>query len=250
MDKNGRDRRRLHRRELLAGAAYLMLGLSKAHATTIVDHLPWTPNAGDSPMAAVPGPWMFFTGDEGRAIEALADCIIPPDPQTPGGRESGSAVFIDRQLAGPYGRQEGLYVRPPFMQGTKSQGHQSEKGPAQEYREGLAALDRACKTTFGKAFADLSDQDKDAVLKGLESGKFTLDGVDGRAFFDLAIKDIQMGFFADPIYGGNRDMVAWKMIGYPGSRYNYLDWVSRHNERFPLPPVSMTGRAEWTPRTR
>ena len=56
-----------------------------------------------------------------------------------------------------------------------------------------------------------------------------------------------MGFFADPIYGGNRDMVAWKMIGYPGARYNYLDWVSRHNERFPLPPVSMTGRAEWTP---
>ena len=41
------------------------------------------------------------------------------------------------------------------------------------------------------------------------------------------------------------DMVAWKMIGYPGARYNYLDWVNRHNERFPLPPVSMTGRAEW-----
>ena len=219
MDKNGRDRPRFHRRELLAGAAYLILGLSKAHATAIVDHLPWTPNAGNPPTAAVPGPWMFFTGDEGRAIEALADCIIPPDPQTPGGRDSGSAVFIDRQLAGPYGRQEGLYVRPPFVKGAKSQGQQSEKGPAQEYREGLAALDRACKTAFGKAFADLSDHDKDAVLKGLESGKFALDGVDGKAFFDLAIKDIQMGFFADPIYGGNRDMVAWKMIGYPGSRY-------------------------------
>ena len=48
-----------------------------------------------------------------------------------------------------------------------------------------------------------------------------------------------MGFFADPIYGGNRDMVAWKMIGYPGARYNYLDWIDRHNERFPLPPVSL-----------
>ena len=184
-------------------------------------------------------------------MEAIADCIIPPDPQTPGGKDSGSAVFIDRQLAGPYGRQDGLYVRPPFMKGTKSQGHQSEKGPAQEYREGLAALDRACKAKFdGKAFADLSAQDKDAVLKGLESAEFKLDGADGKAFFDMAVKDVQMGFFADPIYGGNRDMVAWKMIGYPGSRYNYLDWVNRHNERFPLPPVSMTGRAEWTPQTR
>jgi gluconate 2-dehydrogenase gamma chain len=249
MDKKDSGRLYFHRRELLIGAAYLMLGLSKAHATIIVDHLPWTPNAGNPPTAALPGSWVFFTRDEGRAMEAIADRIIPPDPQTPGGKES--AIFIDRQLAGPYGRQDGLYVRPPFMKGTKSQGRQSEKGPAQEYREGLAALDRACKAKFdGKAFADLSDQDKDAVLNGLESAEFKLDGADGKAFFDMAIKDVQMGFFADPIYGGNRDMVAWKMIGYPGSRYNYLDWVNRHNERFPLPPVSMTGRAEWTPQTR
>ena len=84
----------------------------------------------------------------------------------------------------------------------------------------------------------------------LESGELKLDGVDGQAFFAQIINDVQTGFFADPIYGGNRDMVGWKMIGYPGARYNYLDWVSRHNEPFPLPPVSMTGRAEWTPKTR
>ena len=77
-----------------------------------------------------------------------------------------------------------------------------------------------------------------------------LEGVDGKAFFEQTIKDMQQGFFADPIYGGNRDMAGWRMIGYPGSRYNYLDWVHRHNERFPLPPVSMTGRADWTPKTR
>ena len=135
----------MHRRELLIGAAYLTLGLSEAHATIIVDHLPWTPNAGSPPSVALPGPWMFFTGDEGRAMEALADRIIPPDQQTPGGKDSGSAIFIDRQLAGPYGRQDGFYIRPPFMKGTKSQGHQSERGPAREYREGLAALDRACE---------------------------------------------------------------------------------------------------------
>ena len=75
-----------------------------------------------------------------------------------------------------------------------------------------------------------------------------LDGADGKAFFELLLKDVQQGFFADPIYGGNRDMVAWRMIGYPGARYDYRDWVGRHNERFPLPPVSITGRADWTPR--
>jgi len=89
---------------------------------------PGRQNAGNPPTARLcRAPGCSFTGAEGRAIEALADCIIPPDPQTPGGKDSGSAIFIDRQLAGPYGRQDGLYVRPPFMKGTKSQGYQSEK---------------------------------------------------------------------------------------------------------------------------
>jgi gluconate 2-dehydrogenase gamma chain len=191
---------------------------------------------------------LFVSATEARTVEAIADRVIPPDPQTPGGKDSGCAVFLDRQLAGPYGRQEGLYVRPPFKNGMANQGSQSAAGPAQHYRDGLAALDRACSSKHGKAFAELTVNDQDAVLHDLESGALKLDAVDGKAFFEQAIKDIQMGFFADPVYGGNRDMVAWKMIGFPGARYNYLDWVNRHNERFPLPPVSITGRAEWTPK--
>ena len=239
----------LGRRELLSGTATLLLAAPATRAGTIFGELPWWPNAGNPPAAAEPGPWLFFNSAEGAAIEALADRIIPPDSQTPGGKDAGCAVFLDRQLAGPYGRQEGLYVRGPFQAGEKSQGPQSEAGPAQKYREALAALDRSCRQGHdGKSFAELPSADQDAVLTGLESGALKLDDVDGQAFFEQAIKDIQMGFFADPIYGGNREMVAWKMIGYPGARYNYLDWVSRHNERFPLPPVGITGRAEWTPK--
>jgi gluconate 2-dehydrogenase gamma chain len=239
------------RREFLAGTAlFLLTGLS-SRAAVIKDQLPWAPNAGNPPVPASPGPWAFFTGAEGRAVEAIADRIIPPDPQTPGGKDAGCAVFVDRQLAGPYGRQDGLYTRPPFQNGIKQQGPQSEAGPAQTYRQALAALDNYCRSKHaGKVFADLPDDDKDAILRGLEGGAVKLEGVDGQAFYEQAVKDVQMGFFADPIYGGNRDMVAWKMIGYPGARYNYLDWVDRHNERFPLPPVSITGRAERTPKTR
>jgi gluconate 2-dehydrogenase gamma chain len=113
----------------------------------------------------------------------------------------------------------------------------------------LGALDRYCQEQFsGKAFHQLGDGDKDAVLRGLEKDEIKLSGVDGKTFFELILKDVQQGFFADPIYGGNRDMVAWRMIGYPGARYNYLDWVGRHNERFPLPPVSIAGRPDWTPK--
>ena len=242
---------RVRRRELLAGTAAFFLSVGQSRASLISGALPWTPNAGNPPTRVKPGPWLFFTGAEGRAMEAIADRIIPPDSETPGGRDAGCAVFIDRQLAGPYGQQDGLYLRPPFQVGMKNQGHQSEAGPTQRYRAGLAALEKACKAKYAdKEFAELSDSDKDKVLSELESGELKLDDSDGQAFVEEIVKDVQMGFFADPIYGGNRDMVAWKMIGYPGARYNYLDWVNRHNERFPLPPVSMTGRAEWTPKTR
>ena len=231
----------------MSTAALLIATGSRSSARTISGALPWEPNGGNPPVAAKIGPWEFFTSEEGRAMEALADRIIPPDSQTPGGKDCGCAIFVDRQLAGGYGAQEGLYVRPPFIVGTKSQGSQSEGGPRKEYRDGLGALDRACQVREGgKRFADLADDRKDAILKDLEEGKFALEGADGKSFFALAIKDVQTGFLADPIYGGNRDMVAWKMIGYPGARYNYLDWVGRHNEPYPLPPVSMIGRAEWT----
>ncbi len=83
------------------------------------------------PTAAEPGPWQFFTPEELPTIEALADRIIPPDPETPGGKDAGCVVFLDRQLAGPYGSAEGLYDRGPFMKGAEQQGPQSAKTPAQ-----------------------------------------------------------------------------------------------------------------------
>ena len=179
-------RRRITRRlMLLSTATFLLVGSSKAHARIIKGELPWEPTGGNPPAAAKLGLWKFFSGEEDRAMEALADRLIPPDSETPGGKDSGSAVFVDRQLAGAYGEQDGLYVRPPFQAGAKNQGHQSEAGPRELYRKGLAALDRASRARHsGKSFADLSDAEKDALLQSLESGDLKLDGADGKAFFD------------------------------------------------------------------
>ena len=102
------------------------------------------------------------------------------------------------------------------------------------------------KNSFnGKSFSQLSPQDQNEILAGLESGAIGLKGVDGAQFFTLLLANTMEGFFADPIYGGNRDMAGWKLIGFPGARYDYRDWVERHNEPYPLPPVSITGRSEW-----
>jgi gluconate 2-dehydrogenase gamma chain len=224
---NGRDppASGLTRRELLASTAVvLLLAPTAAHAAIISGRLPWTPGKSDPPQPVEPGPWRYFTAQEGATVEALVDHLIPADSATPGGKDAGCAVFIDRQLAGPYGSFEGLYMSGPFEHGTKQQGPQSSITPAQHYRQALAALDHHCQAAFkGAAFVALSDAQKDEVISGLETGSIQLEGTSGQTFFELPLKDTQQGFFADPIYGGNRDLVAWKMIGFPGARYDYGD---------------------------
>ena len=216
-----------------------------AKAAILQGQLPWMPDKLSPPKAAQLGGWQYFTGDEARAVEALVDRLIPPDPETPGGTDAGCAVFIDRQLAGPYGRADGLYISGPFHQDNKEQGQQSPLTPAEHYRKALAALDAHCRKTYGgNSFADLSANQQDEVIANLEDGKVDL-GDDPGAFFKQLLKDTQQGFFADPVYGGNKDMVAWKMIGFPGARYDYRDWVDRHNERFPLPPIGIRDHPDW-----
>jgi gluconate 2-dehydrogenase gamma chain len=232
------------RRALLASTA-LLLVTRAAGARTLSggSGMPWRPFAGDPPQAVKPGPWVFFTPEEGAAVEALVDRLIPPDPETPGGKDCGCAVFIDRQLAGAYGRAQGLYMSPPFLQATPEQGLQAPSTPAQLYRRMLAALDAYCHTTYaGKTFAQLQDTEKDRIITGMENGSLRLQGTSAPPFFAILLQDTRYGFFADPVYGGNRDMAAWKMIGFPGARYDYRDWVERHNERYPHLPISIAGR--------
>ncbi|MBV8097332.1 MAG: gluconate 2-dehydrogenase subunit 3 family protein [Acetobacteraceae bacterium] len=204
--------------------------------------MPWRPFAGHPPEVVKPGPWVFFTPEEGAAVEALVDRLIPPDPETPGGKDCGCAVFIDRELAGGYGTASGIYMSPPFLPATPEQGLQAPLAPAQFYRSMLAALDQFCRAAYaGKTFAQLPDGEKDQIITRMEDGSLQLQGTVAKPFFEILLRDTRQGFFADPVYGGNRDMAAWKMIGFPGARYDYRDWVERHNERYPHPPISIAG---------
>src|SRR5579864_2515510 len=136
---------RIRRRDLLTGSAAFLVGGRMARGEVISGKLPWQPDAGSPPHTIQPGGWKYFTRAEAATVEALVDRIIPPDPQTPGGKDAGCAVFVDRQLAGAYGRREGLYVAGPFEHGTKEQGPQSPQTPRELYRAGLAALDEYCR---------------------------------------------------------------------------------------------------------
>jgi gluconate 2-dehydrogenase gamma chain len=237
----------LRRRDLLATAA-ILLGAGSADARNLGGVKPWTAGAASPPEVVRPGPWRYFTPEEAAAVEAIADRLIPADDLSIGGREAGCGVFIDAQLAGDYGRATRLYMRPPFAIGTPMQGFQGPLTPAAQYRVALAALDAFCRAGFaGKNFAALAPEQQDKLLTGLETGQTKLDGADGRAFFELILQNTMEGFLADPIYGGNKGMAGWKMIGFPGARYDYREYIAKHNEPFPLPPVGIAGRPAWNP---
>ena len=99
----------------------------------------------------------------------------------------------------------------------------------------------------GKKFSQLGADQQDQVLKGLESGDIKLDGADAKTFFTLFLQNTIEGFFSDPIYGGNRDMAGWKLIGFPGARYDYRPYVKQHGKKLDLTPVGIEGRPGWTP---
>jgi gluconate 2-dehydrogenase gamma chain len=222
----------------------------RAFSETFRNRLPWAAGAADRPERIDDRPgYLFFTSAEAAFIEAAVARLIPSDAATgPGAIEAGVPRFIDRQLAGPYGTGDHFYLHAPFFRGLPTQGWQMQ-APAEVYRAAIPAIDRWSVVMFGGSFAALGQAVQEKALGQLEDGTANLgDASDAKAFFALLLQNTIEGYFADPIYGGNRDMAAWRTIGFPGARYNLRPFVLRHGEAYPLPPVSLNGRPDWRPR--
>ena len=95
-----------------------------------------------------------------------------------------------------------------------------------------------------RGFADLVPEAQDALLHELQDGKLDSDDFPGAAFFEMLHQNTIEGFFADPIYGGNRGFAGWNLIGYPGTRYDWRPWVHDYNRRLGLPTTGILGPAE------
>lgn len=250
----------LGRRRFLIGGAAAAAGIGSATAVGLHDGelgappqtfrgaVPWTEGTADVPPDATGTGYVFFTAPEAAFIAAVVGRLIPNDPVGPGAVEAGVPFFLDRQLAGRFGRGDHYFLGGPWPKGTPEQGYQSRFSPAQLYRAAISAVDEYVGANFhGDTFSKLAADDADKVLHGLESGAIALTGgVDSKTFFAMLLQNTKEGYFSDPIYGGNRGMGAWKMIGFPGAHYDYKEWVSRHGERVPFEPVGFKGRPGWT----
>jgi gluconate 2-dehydrogenase gamma chain len=246
------DEQRLSRRRLLtAGAVITAVPVVTAAAATLGGaDVPFKEGQANAPLAVDSGSsWTWFTEAEAAFVGAAVGRLIPADDLGPGAVEAGVPTFIDRQLAGAYGRGERWYMQGPWSPGLPTQGYQTRLTPAGLYRAAIKAIDAAVvRESRGGSFARLAAADQDAFLQRLEKGDVALDGIDAKAFFAQLLQNTMEGFWSDPIYGGNRDMAGWKLIGFPGARYDYRDYVGKHGEPYPLPPVGLTGRPDWTRR--
>lgn len=193
--------------------------------------------------ARQPDALVYLSHDEAAFVDAATARLIPADALGPGANEAGVTHFIDLQLAGPFGRADRWYMQGPWPTGVPEQGFQSKLTPAQIYRQAIADTDAHCRQQYGQPFARLKPEQQDDVLHALEDGKLELAGTSAKTFFKLLWQNTQEGFLADPAYGGNQDFAGWKLIGFPGPRYNYVDEIEKFGERYPHPFVSLIGRA-------
>ncbi|CAM2139037.1 gluconate 2-dehydrogenase subunit 3 family protein [Paraburkholderia tropica] len=187
----------------------------------------------------------FFSAEEWAFMLAACDRLIPADGRGPGALETNVPVFIDQQMHGDFGRE--IYLQGPFnTQAPKELGYQLPYTPQQIYQRGIKLTDAYCRQKYHKRFSELDAATQDVVLKALQDNDIHFaDGgesaLKASQFFGEMISDAKNGYLSDPMYGGNKGMKAWIAIGFPGARASFLEWVSQHNVKYPLGPVSLNG---------
>ena len=214
---------------------------SVASATALLAATP-AATGGAPPSAKAPGDgppvYLFFNADEARFIEAACERLIPADELGAGALLAAVPNYLDKQLGGAWGAGERLYRSGPWASGTATQGYQLPFTPAELFHTSLRAIIRDL-AEHRTPFHDMPADHQDAYLKSLEAGTQDLDGVPSSVFFDALLQMTVEGFFSDPVYGGNRDMVAWRMIGFPGAYADYFEAVDRHGVKFEREPMSL-----------
>jgi gluconate 2-dehydrogenase gamma chain len=206
--------------------------------------LPACSNKGQPSTSASYAP-TYFSAAEWAFINAAVARLIPAEGTGPGGVDAGVPEFIDRQMELPYGHGAYFYLKGPFLDNSPATlGYQLRYKPREIYRLGIAAADAATQKSQGQDFAQLSAADQDRFLAAIEKGEVTFATVPAPAFFSQLLSNTKEGYFADPLYGGNRGMVAWKWIGFPGARADFTDWIDQAGRQYPYGAVSISGATD------
>ena len=248
------------RRFLVAGAASsasvgLVLG-----STALAQTPATTPPPSSPPALAQNNPgFEFFTPFQAEIVASAAARLIPTDANGPGATEAGVVYFIDRQLSADYGLSGHRYAQGPWATGTPTQGDQSGLLMRDRYRLGVLGIEEYAQQLYQLGFSQLTGAQQDRILTDMQQGLPTTfggtsiqaattgpapsgtesgfgemapgsPGVGATAFFNLLLSHTIAGFFADPVHGGNRAMVGWQLIGFPGAQMSYAGTISQYGQ--------------------
>ena len=208
--------RRMTRRTLLKAGAVGVAGAAVGEALLSGEA------EAQQTAAAAPAALRFFTQWEFDYVTEMAETIWPTDDLGPGARVGGVGNYIDGQLAGSWGQGHRFYLNGPFFQPADSgHGWQIPMTPAEVYRAFLPGFDVYCKTTYGNPYTVLPADQQTKALTDLQTGKAPIQIGGSTAFtsadfFSMFRQNVLEGMLADPSYGGNRNMVGWKWVGFPG----------------------------------
>src|SRR5699024_7241859 len=250
-DKDGVSRRRFIKNTgLVAGGVVggsLLGGVVTNQWNTTPDKD--TQTKGNKTTAELQDARMFFSRKEDfEVLKAATERIFPEDDNGPGAVELGAPYFIDKQLAGQWGSNAKAYMRDPFKQGKQVQDYehqdrdQDKQGPHSDtqnptptpryqtrlnrgemFIQGLRKLDKERQDRFKKKFIDAEGDQQDEILEAFEKGEVQMKGVEATTFFNLLLQTTLEGVYADPVYGGNKNMQGWVMKEYPGPRAAYIN---------------------------
>ena len=212
-----------------------------AVAAVAADAATADPSPSTSPNADPVVGFLCFSQDEAAFVEVMVNIMCPADDLTPNGVDCGLPIYIDRQLAGDFGRGAKRYSRGPWIQGKPQHGYQLPMTPEQHFKAGVLAANEACVARLGKPFDQIAATDASAFLGDLSAGKVVDERLPLAAWFnELVYPLFTQACFADPIYGGNYNKIFWKLIGYPGPLMNYRDEIDKsHGVPWRRKPVSL-----------
>lgn len=183
---------------------------------------------------------VFFNRREDFNVLSWAtERILPEDDNGPGAILLGVPYFIDKQLAGSWGKNADEYMMGPFKEGEVTQGLQSPLNRGEIFIQGLREINKVSKKEFDKPFGDLEEEQQIDVLTMFDNGEVNMKDVSSTTFFNLVKQGTLEGAYSDPLYGGNRNMDGWRMKEYPGPQSSYINQIEE--EDFVLmDPISLS----------
>ncbi len=135
-------------------------------------------------------------GDEDEVVDQPDE--FEADPEDPEDEETEVAWADEEPVAG--------------------QGWQYPITPAEAYTYSIDFVEAYCESEYGDSFVDLDGEEQDEVIEALENDEVdTFELLEPSDFFLTLRENTLEGMFADPMYGGNQEMIGWRLKNFPGT---------------------------------